>query len=107
MNGVRKVTAPDEELKIIVFSPFPLHYINEVLRLLTSSRLEGVVTCARCTRFPPVEFSLTFSTVDLDFYMSPASSELVLTFFPFTRSPVFVFPGARLPIVVHEFQKKN
>jgi hypothetical protein len=28
---VRKVTSPDEELKIIVFSPFVLHYIDEVL----------------------------------------------------------------------------
>jgi hypothetical protein len=38
MNGVRKViqTPPDDDLKIIVFSPFVLHYINEVLRLLTS-----------------------------------------------------------------------
>jgi hypothetical protein len=32
-----KVTSPDDELKIIVFSPFVLHYsINEVLRLLAS-----------------------------------------------------------------------
>jgi hypothetical protein len=37
MNGVRKVTPPDDELKIIVFSPsVHLHYINEVLRLLPS-----------------------------------------------------------------------
>jgi hypothetical protein len=33
---VRKVTSPDEELKIMVFSPFVLHYINELLRFLTS-----------------------------------------------------------------------
>jgi hypothetical protein len=36
VNGVRKVTPPDEELKIIVFSPFVLDYINDVFRLLTS-----------------------------------------------------------------------
>ncbi len=31
MNGVNKVTIPDEVLKIIVFSPFVLNYITEVL----------------------------------------------------------------------------
>jgi hypothetical protein len=36
MNELRKVTSPDEELKIIVFSPFVLHYINKILRTLTS-----------------------------------------------------------------------
>jgi hypothetical protein len=36
MNGVQKVTPPDEELNIIVFSPFVFHYINEILRILTS-----------------------------------------------------------------------
>jgi hypothetical protein len=37
MNRVRKVTPSDEELKIIVLSPFVhLHHINEVLRVLTS-----------------------------------------------------------------------
>ncbi len=29
LNGVRKVTPPDEEPKIIVLSPFVLHYIDE------------------------------------------------------------------------------
>jgi hypothetical protein len=64
MIGVRKVTPPDEELKIIVFIPFVLHYIiNEVLRLLTSWGLEGVVTCACCNRFPTCGvLTHTFST---------------------------------------------
>jgi hypothetical protein len=31
-----RYSQPDKELKIIVFSPFVLHCINEVLRLLTS-----------------------------------------------------------------------
>ncbi len=35
-----KSRKPDEELKIIVFSPFVLHYINKVLRILTSWLLE-------------------------------------------------------------------
>jgi hypothetical protein len=35
MNGVRKVTPADEKLNI-VFSPFVLHYVNEVWLLLTS-----------------------------------------------------------------------
>ncbi len=30
MNGVRTVTPSDEELKMIVLSPFVLHYINAV-----------------------------------------------------------------------------
>ena len=39
--GVRKTTPPDEELKIIVFSPsFVLHYIDEVLRLVPLGRLK-------------------------------------------------------------------
>ena len=43
--GVRKATAPDEELKIIVFSPsFVLHYINEVLKLVSLGRLKYVHT---------------------------------------------------------------
>jgi hypothetical protein len=36
INGTGKVTPLDEELKIIVFSRFVLHYINEASRLLTS-----------------------------------------------------------------------
>ena len=43
MKGVRKTTSPDEEFKIIVFSPsFVLHYINEVLRLVFPGRLKDV-----------------------------------------------------------------
>ena len=52
--GYDSHATPDEELKIIVFSPFVLHYSNEVLRLLTSAGLEGVVTCVCRTRFPTV-----------------------------------------------------
>ena len=45
--GVRKATPPDEELKIIVFSPsFVLHLINEVLRLVPLGRLKYVHTGA-------------------------------------------------------------
>ncbi len=45
--GVRKTTTPDEELKIIVFSPaFVLHYINEVLRLVSLGHLKYVHTGA-------------------------------------------------------------
>ena len=45
--GVRKATPPDEELKIIVFSPsFVLHLINEVLRLVPLGHLEYVHTGA-------------------------------------------------------------
>jgi hypothetical protein len=104
VNGVRKVTPPDEELKIIVFSPLALHYINEVLRLLTTWRLEGVATCPCRTRFPTVEFSLThFPPVDLDFSLTdfpPASFEVVLNFLLLPTPPVFVFP-ARLPMNTH------
>ena len=43
--GVRKATSPDEEFKIIVFSPsFVLNYINEVLRLVSLGRLKYVHT---------------------------------------------------------------
>ena len=43
--GVRKATSPDEELKIIVCSPsFVLHYINEVLRLVSLGHLKYVHT---------------------------------------------------------------
>ena len=43
--GVRKATTPDEEFKIIVFSPsFVLHYINEELRLVSIERLIHVHT---------------------------------------------------------------
>ena len=86
---VRKVTSPDEELKIIVFSPFVLHYIKEVLpRFLTSWGLERVVTGAFAPDFPPVDFSLTG--------FAPVSSEVVLTFFTFStlsRTPWSTFAG--------------
>ena len=43
--GVRKTTSPDEEFKIIVLSPsFVLHYINEVLKLVSLGRLKYVHT---------------------------------------------------------------
>ena len=43
--GVRKDTSPDEELKIIVFSPsIVLHYINEVLLLVSLGHLKYVHT---------------------------------------------------------------
>jgi hypothetical protein len=41
MNGVRKVTSPDEELKIIVFSLFVFHYINEVLTSSSGHYMTG------------------------------------------------------------------
>ena len=36
VNAVRKVTPPDEKFKIIVFSPFVLYYIDEVLWFVSS-----------------------------------------------------------------------
>ncbi len=36
VNVVRKVTPPDEKFKIIVFSPFVLYYIDEVLWFVCS-----------------------------------------------------------------------
>jgi hypothetical protein len=46
MNGFRKVRPPDEEHKIIVFSPFVLYYINEEV-ILGFSRLEDSVVTHR------------------------------------------------------------
>jgi hypothetical protein len=104
MNGVRKVTPPDEELKIIVFSPFVLHYINEVLHgfsLLEASK--GLLLVRGAPDFPPVEFLLThFPRVDSDFSLT----NLRGTCLPFTPSPVFT--GTRLPLVCSSFSiKKN
>jgi hypothetical protein len=85
LEWVRKVTPPDEEPKIIVLSPFVLHYIDETLRLVPSWRLESNgLTLYRVTPDPPpVEFPLTlFAPADLDFSLTnfpPASCEVVLT----------------------------
>ena len=49
-SWLRKVASPDEEFKIIVFSPFVLHYINEVLRLVSLWRLKYVGTAPYRTR---------------------------------------------------------
>jgi hypothetical protein len=50
--GLGKSCHPMRGTQNSFISPFVFHYINEVLRLLTWRRLEGVVTCACCTRFP-------------------------------------------------------
>jgi hypothetical protein len=75
------------EFKIIVLSPFVLHYINEVLRFVSSWRLERVELFRVTPDFPPVDFSLTrFALADLDFSLThfpPSSSEVVLTFLLF------------------------
>jgi hypothetical protein len=43
--GVRKTMTPDVELKIIVFSPsFVLHFINEVILLVSLGHLKYVHT---------------------------------------------------------------
>ena len=56
MNGVRKVTSPVEELNFIVFlNPFVLHYINEVSRILTSSK--GLLFVRVAPDFPPAKLS--------------------------------------------------
>ena len=68
MNGVSKVRPPTQELNIIVFSPFVLHYINEVtskyygFSLLDSSKGLLLASVRVTPGFPPVEFSHTFST---------------------------------------------
>jgi hypothetical protein len=58
--GVRKTTSPDEELKIIVFSPsFVLHYINEVLSLVRVDVSDMFTLVRIVVDFAPVELSPT------------------------------------------------
>ena len=58
--GVRKATPPDEELKIIVFSPsFVLHLINDVLWLVPLGHLKYVHNARITADFAPVELSPT------------------------------------------------
>ena len=84
--GVRNATPPDEELKIIVFSPsYVLDLMNEVLRL---SLLDV------SNMFTLVRIAVDFAPADVDVSLKdfpPASSEAVLLLLPLTPSPVFVF----------------
>ena len=79
MNGVRKVTPPDEEpsqeLKIIVFSPFvSLHQRSIGFSLLDDSK--GLVLVHVAPDFKPVEFLCThFPTVDLRLLLSAIITE--------------------------------
>ena len=107
-----KSTPPDEELKIIVFSPsFVLHYINEVLLFVPLGRLKHVHTGAyRITvDFTPVTFSPTHCPhVDVDVSLKdfpPVSSEAVLPLLPFPPSPLFVF--SFLFFILHDTDGKN
>jgi hypothetical protein len=81
MNGFRKVTSPDEELKIIVFSPFVLPTSTKYYGFSLLEVSKGLLLVCVEPDFPPVEFSLTLlPSVDLDFSLTdfaPSSSETV------------------------------
>jgi hypothetical protein len=107
MNGVRKVTSPDERnSRFFSWSVCLSLHERSIMtsHFLTSRR--GCYLCVLHQVSHPVEFSLIyFPPVDLDFSLKdfpPTSSEVVLTFLPFTPwpwpfcpftpPPVFVFP---------------
>jgi hypothetical protein len=65
------VITPPIEFKIIVFSPFVLHYINEVLWFSLLDTSIGLTLLRVAPDFPPVEFSLThFVPSDLNFSLT-------------------------------------
>ncbi len=92
--GVRKTTTSDEEFKIIVFSPsFVLHYINEVLWLVSLGHLKYVHTgvyhswfhtCGGLTHTLSTP-GLTKLDVSLKDFI-PTSSESVLPLLPLSPS---------------------
>ncbi len=88
VRRVRKVTTPDEEFKIIIFSPtFVLHYINEVLWFVSLGRIKIHTGAYQILCFfnPHSDLDVTLK----DF--TSTSSVTVLSLLPLTPSPAFVF----------------
>jgi hypothetical protein len=68
MNGVRKVTSPDEELKIILLVRLSFTTSTKYYDFSLLDVSKGLLLVRVAPGFPPVELSLThFPPVDLDF----------------------------------------